>query len=212
MAKLAETTYRDVNIALANQFARAEEVGVDIYKVIEACNSQPYSHIHRPGISVGGHCKPVYPRLYLSTDPTGGVVRAARSLNAMMPLEVLRQIEREIGPLQNKKVTLLGVTYRPGVKETAFSGAHVLAQELLSRGASVSALDPLLSNAELTAAGFEASNDYSETEIIILHTAQSEFAMLQPSDFPSLKLVFDGRNFLKESIWAGVAVVSLGRP
>ena len=59
MAKLAETTYRDVNIGLANQFARyADAAGIDVARVIEACNSQPYSHIHRPGIAVGGHCIP----------------------------------------------------------------------------------------------------------------------------------------------------------
>ncbi|HHU09122.1 MAG TPA: nucleotide sugar dehydrogenase, partial [Intrasporangiaceae bacterium] len=70
MAKLAETTYRDVNIGLANQFARfAEQHGIDIYQVIDASNSQPYSHIHRPGVAVGGHCIPVYPRLYLFNDP-----------------------------------------------------------------------------------------------------------------------------------------------
>ena len=71
MAKLAETTYRDVNIGLANQFAvYADKAGFDVERVIEACNSQPYSHIHRPGIAVGGHCIPVYPRLYLSPTPT----------------------------------------------------------------------------------------------------------------------------------------------
>ena len=70
LAKLAETTYRDVNIGLANQFARfAATVGVDVEKVINACNSQPYSHIHQPGIAVGGHCIPVYPQLYLWNDP-----------------------------------------------------------------------------------------------------------------------------------------------
>ncbi len=69
LAKLAETTYRDVNIGLANQFARfAGDVGVDIHKVIEASNSQPYSHIHTPGVAVGGHCIPVYPRLYLARN------------------------------------------------------------------------------------------------------------------------------------------------
>ena len=66
LAKLAETTYRDVNIGLANQFARyAATAGIDVYQVIEAANSQPYSHIHQPGIAVGGHCIPVHPRLYL---------------------------------------------------------------------------------------------------------------------------------------------------
>jgi nucleotide sugar dehydrogenase len=63
LAKLAETTYRDVNIALANQFALfSESHGIDVQKVIDASNSQPFSHIHRPGIAVGGHCIPIYPR------------------------------------------------------------------------------------------------------------------------------------------------------
>ena len=79
LAKLAETTYRDVNIGLANQFARfADRHGIDVHQVIDASNSQPYSHIHRPGIAVGGHCIPIYPRLYLWNDPDATVVRAAR--------------------------------------------------------------------------------------------------------------------------------------
>ncbi|MGN6130467.1 MAG: nucleotide sugar dehydrogenase, partial [Nocardioidaceae bacterium] len=83
LAKLAETTYRDVNIGLANQFARfAAGHGIDVHAVIEASNSQPYSHIHRPGVAVGGHCIPVYPRLYLWKDPDATVVRAAREANA----------------------------------------------------------------------------------------------------------------------------------
>lgn len=98
MAKLAETTYRDVNIGLANQFGLfAAANGIDVYKVIEACNSQPYSHIHRPGIAVGGHCIPVYPRLYLSTDPDADIVRVARQLNASMPERLVAQAEGILG-------------------------------------------------------------------------------------------------------------------
>ena len=65
-AKLAETTYRDVNIALANEFARyAEEVGgIDILEVIRG-RTEPYSQIHQPGIGVGGHCIPVYPHFLI---------------------------------------------------------------------------------------------------------------------------------------------------
>ena len=89
LAKLAETTYRDVNIGLANQFARfADTAGIDVYKVIAACNTQPFSHIHRPGIAVGGHCIPVYPKLYLSTDPDADIVRTARAFNESMPAYV----------------------------------------------------------------------------------------------------------------------------
>ncbi len=70
LTKLAETTYRDVNIAFANELATyADRIGVDVDRVIDAANSQPFSHIHRPGIAVGGHCIPVYPRFLLAGDP-----------------------------------------------------------------------------------------------------------------------------------------------
>ena len=86
LAKLAETTYRDVNIAFANEFAMfADSVGVDVFGVIDASNSQPFSHIHRPGIAVGGHCIPVYPRFYLSGDPSASLVAVARDVNETMP-------------------------------------------------------------------------------------------------------------------------------
>ena len=79
LAKLAETTYRDLNIAFANELARhADALGLDVERVIDAANSQPFSHIHRPGVAVGGHCIPVYPRFYLAGDRTRGC-RASRA-------------------------------------------------------------------------------------------------------------------------------------
>ncbi len=81
-SKLADTTYRDVNIALATEFARyAQRVDVDITEVIAAANSQPYSHIHQPGIGVGGHCIPVYPHFLLSRAPELSLVAASRQVN-----------------------------------------------------------------------------------------------------------------------------------
>ena len=118
MAKLAETTYRDVNIALANQFAIfAEGANIDIAKVIAASNSQPYSHIHQPGIAVGGHCIPIYPRFYLWNDPEATVVRAAREANAAMPAHAVKILADTLGDLTGKRVAVLGVSYRGGVKE-----------------------------------------------------------------------------------------------
>ena len=84
-SKLADTTYRDVNIALANEFARyADRIGVDITEVIAAANSQPYSHIHQPGIGVGGHCIPVYPHFLLDRAP-GAVARRACARSERRP-------------------------------------------------------------------------------------------------------------------------------
>src|SRR5688572_18917661 len=107
LAKLAETTYRDVNIGLANQFARyAATAGIDVYNVIEASNSQPYSHIHLPGIAVGGHCIPVYPRLYLFNDPEATVVSAARAANAGMPEYTIGLLEGAHGDLSGARVVV----------------------------------------------------------------------------------------------------------
>src|SRR5690625_5505074 len=131
MAKLAETTYRDVNIALANQFGTfAATHGIDVHQVIAAANSQPYSHIHRPGIAVGGHCIPVYPRLYLSTDPNATTVRTARTLNASVPAHLVERAANLLGELNGLKAVALGASYRPGDKETASSGASPAADPL----------------------------------------------------------------------------------
>ncbi len=150
LAKLAETTYRDVNIGLANQFARfAEQNGIDVHAVIEASNSQPYSHIHRPGIAVGGHCIPVYPRLYLFNDPDATVVRAAREANAGMPDHAITLLEGAYGDLTGARVAVLGAAYRGGVKETAFSGVFPLVAGLRERGATALVHDPMYSDEEL---------------------------------------------------------------
>src|SRR6201999_3700446 len=114
MAKLAETTYRDVNIALANEFARfADRVGVDVQKVIDAANSQPFSHIHRPGVAVGGHCIPVYPRLYMAGDPAARLPATAREINESMPAYAVDLLASELATdLAGLRVLVLGVAYR----------------------------------------------------------------------------------------------------
>ena len=97
LTKLAETTYRDVNIALANEFARfADRAGIDIDLVIDAANSQPFSHIHRPGIGVGGHCIPVYPRFYLAGDPEARIPPVSRAINDSMPAYAVDLLERAL--------------------------------------------------------------------------------------------------------------------
>ena len=155
MAKLAETTYRDVNIGLANEFARyAGANGIDIYQVIEASNSQPYSHIHRPGIAVGGHCIPVYPRLYLWNDPAADIVRTARAVNAGMPSYAVQLLAESHGDLAGQRVVVLGAAYRGGVKETAFSGVFATVQALTEAGADVAVHDPMYEDAELASLGF----------------------------------------------------------
>ena len=101
-----------------------------------AATRQPYSHIHRPGIAVGGHCIPVYPRLYLWNDPDATVVRAAREANADMPAYAVGLAEaRPYGDLTGMRVAVLGAAYRGGVKETAFSASSPRSRRCARRGA-----------------------------------------------------------------------------
>lgn len=212
MAKLAETTYRDVNIGLANQFAvYADSVGVDVYQVIEACNSQPYSHIHRPGIAVGGHCIPVYPRLYLSTDADAEIVRTARKFNASMPERLVARAASTLGGLSGMSAVVLGAAYRGGVKETAFSGVFATADALRAAGATVRVHDPLYSDEELSSLGFEAFHIGDAADVAIIQTDHAEYAALGAADVPGIKLLVDGRNISDAAGWRGTPRIVLGK-
>ena len=210
MAKLAETTYRDVNIGLANQFAKySETVGIDVFQVIEASNSQPYSHIHRPGISVGGHCIPVYPWLYLANDPEATVVRAAREANASMPSHTVERLTQVYGNLSGATVVVLGAAYRGGVKESAFSGVFETVRHLQAAGASVTVHDPLYTDEELRKLGLAPHQLGSAVDVAILHTDHQEYDSLEPHQFPGLKVLLDGRNQVRGPFGAA-RVVSVG--
>ncbi|MCW4385043.1 nucleotide sugar dehydrogenase [Salinibacterium sp. SYSU T00001] len=211
MAKLAETTYRDVNIGLANEFARyADKTGIDIYKVIEACNSQPYSHIHRPGIAVGGHCIPVYPRLYLWNDPDATIVRAARERNAGMPGYAVRMLQAHLGGLDGKRIAVLGAAYRGGVKETAFSGIFSTVSELEEFGAQVSVHDPLYSDEELESLGFTPRAEGVEADAVIVQADHAEYRDWDESKVPGLQVILDGRRALDPKKWRGATYVAIG--
>ena len=211
LAKLAETTYRDVNIALANEFALfAQDHGIDVYKVIEASNSQPYSHIHQPGIAVGGHCIPVYPRLYLSGDPDATTVRTARQLNASVPAHLVQRAASLLGSLQGLKAVVLGASYRTGVKETAFSGVFPVVEALRAHGAEVAVHDTYYDDEELAGFGWDAYTIGDAADLVIVQTNHPEYRELTAADVPGVKLIVDGRNITAAENWQGTPRLVLG--
>jgi nucleotide sugar dehydrogenase len=212
LAKLAETTYRDVNIALANQFALfSESHGIDVQKVIDASNSQPFSHIHRPGIAVGGHCIPIYPRFYLWNDPAATVVSAARSANAAMPAHVVKTLGKIHGDLKDQHVVVLGAAYRGGVKETAFSGVFPTVLELKEAGAIVVVHDPMYSDAELAHYGFDAYHYGERIDAAIVQADHAEYRQLTKDQLPGVRTILDGRGVTDENNWGGVRYHVVGR-
>ena len=197
MAKLAETTYRNVNIALANEFAlHAQDLGLDVFSVIEASNSQPFSHIHRPGVAVGGHCIPVYPKFYMHTDTSSKIPKVSTQINESMPQRVIDLAENYIGSLKGLTVAIFGVSYRGGVKETAFSGAFPLVEEITNRGGKAKVHDPLYSESEIRSLGLVPHETYESCDIAIIQADHQQYSELSYESFPGAKLIVDGRNII----------------
>ncbi|HEY7132027.1 MAG TPA: nucleotide sugar dehydrogenase [Candidatus Limnocylindrales bacterium] len=200
-SKLADTTYRDVNIALANEFAwYAERAGVDIHEVIAAANSQPYSHIHQPGLGVGGHCIPVYPHFLLSRAPELELVELSRRTNDGQVGVAIKALQQEVGGLEGVPVLVLGITYRHGVHELAYSRALPLIERLAHQGAAVSAYDPLLTPEEIARNGATpwTWGERAPFRAIITQTGDPLFNELDATWFPDLAVVFDGRDSLRD--------------
>lgn len=216
MTKLAETTFRDVNIALANEYARyAAARGIDVMEVIDAANSQPYSHIHAPGVGVGGHCIPVYPHFLFNTEPDLRLPPLARAINEEMGAWTVAQLEGRIGPLAGQPVLVLGIAYRADVREDAFSSAFRLRDELRAAGALVYGHDPYFSDEHLRKAGFEPYDLSKPIPVrgVIVQAPHEAYRSLVFAGLPGLELVIDGRNALDRAAIeaAGVAYLGIGR-
>ncbi|MEX2246319.1 MAG: nucleotide sugar dehydrogenase [Dehalococcoidia bacterium] len=216
-SKLIETTYRDVNIALANEFARiagrsSGRIGVDVQQAIEAANSQPYSHIHTPGVGVGGHCIPVYP--YFLEAPEAELVAAARRINDGMARYAVEKLAEALGTLAGATVVVLGLSYRAGVKEARHSSAFGLASELAAAGATAYVHDPLFTAAEMRALGVEPPPAFPlPCDALVVQAWHREYEALDFASFPGLRAVLDGRAALDpERIRAaGLTYVGIGR-
>lgn len=211
LAKLAETTYRNINIAFANELAlHAEALGVDALAVIEASNSQPFSHIHQPGIAVGGHCIPVYPKFYLSVDGAATMPAAAIRLNESMPRRAAEAVRDQLGDLTGTKIAVLGVAYRGGVKETAFSGTFPLAEALAEMGAAVAVHDPMYTDDELAALGLAPYHLGEPCDAAVVQSDHAEYRDLRADDIPGASFLYDGRRIVNAALLAPVVVHTLG--
>jgi nucleotide sugar dehydrogenase len=188
LSKLFETIYRDVNIGLANEFAMlCEEIGVDYLEIMKAANSQPYSHLHSTGAGVGGHCLPVYPYLLATEtytlDTKLRIVLEARKMNDLMPRHAAKLATdglRVCGKsIKRARVIVLGISYRPNVKEVRFSPSLDLVSILKKRGARVIAFDPLFSTSEMESLGLTSEptlrRAIEKADCVILTVAHDEF-------------------------------------
>ncbi len=218
-AKLAENTYRDVNIALANEMAIAADLlGIDITEVIALANRHPRVNIHRPGVGVGGHCLPKDPIL-LSTAVTerGGrldLTLKAREINSAMPRFAVSLLERVVGSdgLKDRRVLVLGITFKEDVDDTRNSPSKVLIEELRKRGAFVRAHDPKTDERFGADNVTDLKSGIDWAEAIVLAVAHSEYRIALPRMDLQGKVFLDGRNIFSPSEISAGVYLGIGRP
>jgi UDP-N-acetyl-D-mannosaminuronic acid dehydrogenase len=217
-AKLAENIYRDVNIALANEFAKVADVlGVDVSEVISLANHHPRVNIHRPGVGVGGHCIPKDPVLLanaaLEHGLTTDLIRTARSVNIGMPAYSIVWLDAALGGfgLRGKKVLVLGTTFKENVSDTRLAPAKWIIKELEERGAVVRAHD------SHTTERFDAIDEpnlqtgVEWADIVFLTVAHSDYLDMIPGLSFEDKLFFDGRNAFNPQELRGGNYIGIGR-
>ena len=219
--KLAGMVYRDVNIAVANELSLvAESMKLDVWPLLKAANTDGETYLLQPGIGVGGHCTPVYPHFLINQTKRLGldldITKKSRALNERQPLRQLQRLSEELDGLAGKHVHILGLSFRPQVKEASYSPAYGLQAALVGMRARSTIEDPMYSNHELVKMGFAPARvGQNRMDAVILNTAHPEFA--QP-DFATwsacgVKAVLDGRGtWSRESVEAaGLAYIGVGR-
>jgi UDP-N-acetyl-D-mannosaminuronic acid dehydrogenase len=190
MVKLMENTYRDVNIAIANEFSRlADRFGVDVWEAISLANRHPRVKILSPGPGVGGHCISVDPWFLVETAPDlTPLIYASRQVNDSQPHYVFDLVQRILGPLKGKKIAALGLAYKPDVDDLRESPAVEVVQLLQDAGALVKAFEPFKPVAGIP--GIDAvptlGESLADAEAVILLVNHSSLKDLSPEKLKSI--------------------------
>lgn len=220
MVKLMENTYRDVNIAIANEFALlADRFGVDVWEAISLANRHPRVKILSPGPGVGGHCISVDPWFFVEAAPDiTPLILITRKVNDHQPHVVVELVQRALGEnLRGKHVAVLGLAYKPDVDDLRESPAVEAAQLLGKAGATVTAFEPFKPEAQFD--GFTTTLTLSDAlrgaDMLILLVNHSQFRALDPQSVAALtpaRIALDTVNAWKPDAWqaAGFTLLRLG--
>ncbi|WP_414054032.1 nucleotide sugar dehydrogenase [Macrococcus equi] len=196
MSKLMENTYRDVNIALANELAKiCNKLNINVHDVIAMANKHPRVNLHTPGPGVGGHCLAVDPYFIIAEAPEEAkLIKLARDINVSMPEYVVNYTKKALAKVGGNKVTVFGLTYKGDVDDIrespAFDIYEMLKQE---NGLEVTAFDP---HVQLDWVEKDIDKALEGSSLVVVLSDHSEFKVLKDEDFKAMKdkVIFDTKN------------------
>ncbi|MCB9110975.1 MAG: nucleotide sugar dehydrogenase [Anaerolineales bacterium] len=219
MVKLMENTYRDVNIAVANEFSRlADKFGVDVWEAIPIANLHPRVKILSPGPGVGGHCISVDPWFFVEAAPElTPLIYHSRQVNDAQPHFVVDVVKRSLGSLQGKKIAALGLAYKPDVDDLRESPAAEVVHILQKEGAQVLACEPFKPDAKLPGITIaptldDAIRDADAILLLVRHTEFIELTAETVAQKTKARTAIDTVNGWDVAQWqnAGFHLVKLG--
>ncbi|MBC1558421.1 nucleotide sugar dehydrogenase [Listeria booriae] len=200
LSKLMENTYRDVNIALANELAKiGDTLGINALEVIQMANKHPRVHLHYPGPGVGGHCLAVDPYFIVAATPENTpLIQQAREINNSMPRFIVEKVKDLMANIDGKKVSIFGITYKGDVDDVRESPAIEIIQ-LLEKETDfeVSIFDPHVKMPWIEP-DFETAVE--NADLVCVLTDHSEFKTVTIEDFVDMKQqhIFDTKNVIPE--------------
>lgn len=204
MVKVMENTYRDVNIALANELAKiCESIGISAWEVIRLANRHPRVNLHWPGPGVGGHCLAVDPWFVVEKTPDiAQIIALSRRTNDGMPEHVAARVASLLPDVPEPKVAVLGVSYKGNIDDARESPALGILAGLRRRGIDFAIYDPHVRDFEHDLSGLTEA--FSGADCVILVADHEEFKFLHPQQIGRrmrTRILLDTRHFLDHRLW-----------
>ncbi|MBS4022236.1 MAG: nucleotide sugar dehydrogenase [Dethiobacter sp.] len=213
MTKLMENTYRDVNIALANEFALiSEKAGFNVWDAIYFANKHPRVNIHQPGPGVGGHCIAVDPWFIVeSAKGEARLIETARKINDSMPSHVVNLVRQQLQGISDPKIAVLGLTYKANVDDCRESPAVEITARLEQLGYRLGIYDPLAKSKKIVT----LAEALRGADLLLLLVNHDDFGFINPSRVARLvrrRSLIDTRRVLDVEAWQkeGFNVTTLG--